>query len=449
MDAPVFITGLGVISSIGDDLSQCLGALEAGAAGIGPMRRLVSAHRDTLPVAEIPHTNEALAAMSGLSPRAPRTALLSAIAVREALAQAGFAPGGAGAGGASRGVAPGGAPAAGTGASRTAAASRGATGRGAGASRGAAKSGSPDWGGLRIGLVSANTVGGMDLTEDFYPRFLKDPRSGRLRDVVHHECGAVTEMVADLLGIRHYVSTVSTACSSSANAIFMGARLIRHGFLDVVVAGGADALSRFTLNGFNTLMILDKEPCHPMDENRKGLNLGEGAGYVVLVSEKAAAHTRPLATLSGYANANDAYHQTASSPGGTGSYLAMKGALEKAGLSPSDIGYINLHGTGTQNNDIAEGTAVKTLFDPHYPPLSSTKSFTGHTLGGSGGIEAVFSVLSLQGGYVYPNLRLQTPMKELPFVPATQFSKGAHIRHVLSNSFGFGGNCTSLIFSHT
>jgi 3-oxoacyl-[acyl-carrier-protein] synthase-1 len=394
MEAPVFIAGAGVISSIGDNRTQCLNALENGRAGIGPMRLLASAHRDTLPVAEVTHSNETLASMSGLEPGVPRTALLSALAALEAVEHSGI-----------------------------------------------------DIGGLRTGFISANTVGGMDKTEDFYPSFLQNPSGGRLRDVVYHECGSVTEIVADLLGIRHHISTISTACSSSANAIFMGARLIRHGYLDAVVAGGADALSRFTLNGFNTLMILDKEPCHPMDENRKGLNLGEGAGYVVLVSERVAKFLKPLATLSGYCNANDAYHQTASSPTGMGSYLAMKGALERAGLAPGDIGYINLHGTGTQNNDIAEGTAVKTLFDPNYPPLSSTKSFTGHTLGGSGGIEAVFSVMALEGGYIYPNLRLRTPMKELPFVPETTFRKDVPLRHVLSNSFGFGGNCTSLIFS--
>jgi len=156
---------------------------------------------------------------------------------------------------------------------------------------------------------------------------------------------------------------------------------------------------------------------------------------------------KPTITLTGYCNANDAYNQTASSPDGTGSFLAMSGALKKSGLQPSDIDYINLHGTGTQNNDIAEGTAISRLFEPHYPKMSSTKSYTGHTLGASGGIEAVLSILSIEKGIIYPNLRLQTPMKELPFIPETNFIKNVKINHVLSNSFGFGGNCTSLIFS--
>jgi len=125
----------------------------------------------------------------------------------------------------------------------------------------------------------------------------------------------------------------------------------------------------------------------------------------------------------------------------------MKGALEKSGLQPSDINYINLHGTGTKNNDISEGSAIKQIFEPSYPKMSSTKSFTGHTLGASGGIEAVFSVLAVQHGFIYPNLRFATQMKELPFTPETTFSKNQAVNQVLSNSFGFGGNCSSLIFS--
>jgi 3-oxoacyl-(acyl-carrier-protein) synthase len=125
----------------------------------------------------------------------------------------------------------------------------------------------------------------------------------------------------------------------------------------------------------------------------------------------------------------------------------MKRALEKSNLEPADIDYINLHGTGTPNNDNAEGMAVKRLFDPHYPPMSSTKSFTGHTLGASGGVEAVFSVLAIKHGFIYPNLRFETRMHEFPFSPEQHFLKGQTVKHVMSNSFGFGGNCTSLIFS--
>jgi 3-oxoacyl-(acyl-carrier-protein) synthase len=413
--AGVYVAGLGIISAIGNDLAECLSALESGQAGMGPISYLETAHRQNIPVAEVKLNNEELASRAEISAgintpfsrqespsaseasRISRTALLSMIAAKAALDDAAI----------------------------------------------------DKRSSLRTGFISANTVGGMDKSEHFFHEFLKDPAKGRLRDVVQHECGTVSEWVADRLGIRHYITTISTACSSSANAIFFGARLIRQGLLDVVVAGGADSLTKFTLNGFNALMILDQEFCKPFDENRKGLNLGEGAGYIVLVSEKVAA-TLPgelYCRLSGYCNANDAYHQTASSPDGTGSWLAMKGALERSGLQPGDIDYINLHGTGTQNNDLAEGTAIQRLFDGVYPKISSTKSFTGHTLGASGGIEAVFSALSVDRGLVYPNLRFTTPMTGLPFIPETRFLSNEPIRHVLSNSFGFGGNCSSLIFS--
>ena len=397
MSEPVFVAGVGVISAIGNNTTACLTALVNGKAGIGDMVYLNSSHRHKIPVAEVKLSNEELASLSGLPAAKSRTALLSAIAAKEALDNAGI----------------------------------------------------ENIDSLRTGFISANSVGGMDKTEQFFNDFLPDPQKGRLRDVIHHECGSVTELVADQLGIRNFISTISTACSSSANAIFYGARLIKNDILDVVIAGGTDALTRFTLNGFNTLMILDSRFCQPFDENRRGLNLGEGAGYVVLVSEKVAATLKqsPSCMLSGYCNANDAYHQTASSPDGTGSFLAMNGALKRSNLQPSDIDYINLHGTGTQNNDIAEGTAIKRLFDPHYPKMSSTKAFTGHTLGGCGGIEAVFSILAIQEGIIYPNLRLETPMKDMPFNVETHFIKKATVKHVLTNSFGFGGNCSSLIFS--
>jgi 3-oxoacyl-(acyl-carrier-protein) synthase len=399
MSAPVFIAGLGIITSIGNNLPENLQSLGNRKTGIGTIKWLQSTHQGDLPAGEVKCSNAELAAATGLSANLPRTTLLSAIAARDALADAGW--------------------------------EKNIT--------------------LRTGFISANTVGGMDKTENFFKLFSKNASAGKLAGVVYHECGAVTELAADYLGIRHFVSTVSTACSSSANAIFTGARMIRGGLLDFALVGGADALTRFTLNGFNTLMILDKELCKPFDENRHGLNLGEGAAYLLLASEKGMKQLckNPYALISGYANANDAFHQTASSPDGTGSFLAMKGALKTAGLQPFDIDYINLHGTGTQNNDIAEGTAISKIFNPAYPKMSSTKAYTGHTLGASGAVEAVYSVLAIQHGLIFPNLRLQTPMKEFPFQPITDYLINQRVQHVLSNSFGFGGNCSSLIFSAT
>ncbi|RZA03152.1 MAG: beta-ketoacyl-[acyl-carrier-protein] synthase family protein [Sphingobacteriaceae bacterium] len=393
----VFIAGIGAITAIGNNVAECLTSFEKGEAGMGAITHMETIHKNVLPVAEVKLTNEELAAMTGLSVDVSRTTMLSLVAAKEALNDATI----------------------------------------------------PNLSNLRAGFVSANSVGGMDKSEDFFVDFLNDNTKGKLRYVYDHECGSVTEVVADKLGLTDYMTTISTACSSSANSIFYGARLIKNGLLDVVVAGGVDSLTKFTLNGFNTLMIVDNEFCKPFDENRKGLNLGEGAGYVVLVSAEVAKtlHKPLYCKLSGYNNSNDAYHQTASSPDGIGSYMAMQGALTKAGLKPTDISYINLHGTGTPNNDSAEGTAITRLFEKDFPPMSSTKSFTGHTLGASGGIEAVFSVLAINKGIVYPNLRFETPMSDLPFTPETKYQTGQNIKHVMSNSFGFGGNCTSLIFS--
>lgn len=393
----VFVAGVGVISAIGNNVAETLASFENEQAGMGDITGMDTIHKGELPVAEVKLSNDQLAGITGLPETISRTTLLGLAAAREALQDAAI----------------------------------------------------PNLGEWRTGFVSANTVGGMDKSEAFFIDFINDSNKGKLRNIFDHECGSVTEKVAKELGITGYMTTISTACSSSANAIFYGARLIKNDMLDIVIAGGTESLTKFTLNGFNTLMILDKEYCKPFDENRRGLNLGEGAGYLVLVSDRVAeALARPLyCKLSGYDNSNDAYHQTASSPDGTGSYLAMEKALKKAGLTTSDIDYINLHGTGTPNNDSAEGTAIKRLFEPHYPPMSSTKSFTGHTLGASGGIEAVFSVLAIKYGLIYPNLRFETQMEELPFSPETKFSKNNKIANVMSNSFGFGGNCTSLIFS--
>jgi 3-oxoacyl-[acyl-carrier-protein] synthase-1 len=396
MPAPVYLVNTGLITAIGGDTAACLQRLREARAGIGKAQILQSHWQDEIPVGEISRTNSELAAQCGAPETWPRTALLSAIAAAEA-----WQP---------------------------------------------FSNIDPPF---KTGFLSANTVGGMDRTEAFYPGFLEDNAYGTATDFVHHECGLVTRLVARHLGFDGYTTTISTACSSSANSIMLAAQLIRAGMLDVAVAGGADALCRFTLNGFNTLGILDRQLCQPFDANRRGLNLGEGAGYVVLMSEKARQHfgAKPICMVTGWGNANDAYHQTASSPEGTGNILAMQAALDTAGLPPEAISYINLHGTGTDNNDGSEGKAVGHLFSGNVPPASSTKAYTGHTLGAAGGVEAVFSALAIRDGILFPNLRWLTRIPDLGFDPVTELQTGVAVNHVLSNSFGFGGACSSLILS--
>lgn len=396
MKAKAYVVGTGIITAIGNDTESCKASLIEGRSNIGKPEFLQTHWRDEIPVAEVKLSNKELAALTGADEQWPRTALLSAIAAKEAWTPF-----------------------------------------------------KDKVQGLRVGFFSANTVGGMDLTENHFRQFMENRDDVEFHKLANHECGAVTELVATQLGINDFVTTVSTACSSSANSIMMAAQMISNGMVDVAVAGGADALSRFTLNGFNTLMILDRKPCQPFDNERKGLNLGEGAAYIVLMSEKAMKQcgATPICTVSGYANANDAYHQTASSPEGTGNKLAMQNAMKTAGITPKDIDYINLHGTGTANNDSSEGKAIESVFDGALPKASSTKGYTGHTLGAAGGVEAVFSVLAIRDGLVYPNLRWQTQMEDINWKPVTELQTGQDIKHVLSNSFGFGGNCSSLVFS--
>jgi 3-oxoacyl-(acyl-carrier-protein) synthase len=393
----VHVTGLGVISAIGNGIAETLDAFDNNRSGIGHITLFDSIHQNHLPVGEVKLSNEYLAKSLGLTKPITRTAMLGMIAARQAVQHAGF-------------------------------------------------KNLKKW---RTGLISATTVGGMDRTENFFIDFLHNKTAGDLADVVHHECGSTTELIANDLGIKDFISTINTACSSSVNSIILGSRLIKQGHLDVVVAGGTDAMTRFTLNGFNSLMILDKEPCRPFDATRNGLNLGEGAGFVVIVSDRVLKEEslEAHAVVSGYANTTDAYHQTASSPEGRGSFMAMNDALQMSQLKTTDINYINLHGTGTQNNDSSEGTAIQRLFGEQVPKVSSTKAFTGHTLGASGGIEAVFSVLSIKHGWVFPNLRFKSQIPELSYAPQIRLEKGLEINNVLSNSFGFGGNCSSIVFS--
>ena len=367
MPKDIYIAGLGIISAIGNNIDETIASFENHISGVGAIKYLETIHKDIFPLAEVKLSNEELAHLLGVDTSLSRTILLSYYAARQAFD----------------------------------------TIQGEALQK------------LRIGFISATSVGGMDKTEFFAKEFLQDPETGDLKQVVNHDNGKSTDFVAKALGIKDFITTISTACSSAANAIMLGSRLIKSGKLDIVIAGGVDPLTRFTLNGFNSLMIVDNVQSRPLDQTRAGLNLGEGAAYVALMTKETAEalNATLYCKVTGYANTNDAFHQTALSDEGNGPYLAMLGALEMSGLEPAAIDYINMHGTGTQNNDSSEGTAIQRIFHPSYPKLSSTKSFTGHTLGASGAIEAVFCALGLKNGYLYPNYSFSEQMEGLHIRP--------------------------------
>lgn len=382
-DRDILITGIGVVSALGIGAEANLDALLRGQTAIAPARFLDTRHRD-VPVGEVSlDTGDKL-----------RTVELGALALSESVASASLTP--------------------------------------------------ADIASARF--VNGTTVGGMDNTERHFASMLESEGAEGGDMLAMNVCEVTTRQTAECVGSWAEMTTVSTACSSAANAIIYGARLIKSGIADIVVAGGAEALSRFHLNGFDSLMILDREVCRPFDKTRAGINLGEGAGYLVLES-RASARRRgvtPLAVLAGWGNACDAFHQTATSPDGRGALSAMKQAVEMAHISLSEVAYINTHGTGTQDNDSAELAAMHKLFGDKLPPYTSTKSLTGHTTSASAGIEGAFCVLSLMHGQMYAGCPTLDPADEAN----PPFSHAAKLRgeYVLCNSFGFGGNDSALLF---
>ena len=398
MKHDIVITGEGILCAIGTDKQQVLQSLQACRTGIRPMRHLQSVHRE-LPVGEVPLSDDDMRRLLALehAEYVSRTTLMAMLAVRQALADA------------------------------------------------AVDSTSLRERPRRVILVSGTTVAGMDVTERYFADMLQSGR--HLGALLNHSAGRGTEMIAGYFGIFSDYTTVSTACSSAANALLLGARLLADGQADLVVAGGSEALSVFHLNGFRSLMIVDPQPCRPFDETRAGLNLGEGAAYVVLeTGEHARQRRAPVhAWLRGYGNACDAFHPTASSANGQGAFLAMTEALRSARLEPADIDYVNAHGTGTPDNDRSESVALQRVFGSHLPPVGSTKAFTGHTTSASGSIEAVICLLALRHQFVPASLGCTRPLAG--GIRPTQGIARAPLRHVLCNAFGFGGNDTSLLFS--
>ena len=393
----IAITGLGIICAIGNNSQQVLDSLVNRKTGVGMMKYLQSCHTE-LPVGEVKLSDDELKTLLGLPVESlySRTTLLGAVAVKQAMADAGL---------------------------------------------------SADMlAGKKVVLISGTTVGGMDVTERILAdmrEVLQTPNANRstpIDYVKRHDCGSTTNEIAQICGLDCEVCTISTACSSAINSIIVGCEMLRSGEADLVIAGGSEALSKFHLNGFNTLHILDTEVCRPFDATRVGLNLGEGAAFVVLQKDKADGK----AYIGGYGNKCDAFHQTASSDDGEGAYLAMCEALESSGIDKSQIDYINAHGTGTPNNDPSESVALKRIFGDDMPLVSSTKGFTGHTTSASGSIETVICVLAMQNNFVPVNYGFIL-VDEACIHPFEGDDKQHRMDYVICNSFGFGGNDSSLL----
>lgn len=390
----VIVTGMGIISAAGKGVTENYDSLRQGKSGVGKAIHFESAYTASLPFGEVKFSTEQLRGIAGVTNEKgfTRTDLLAITAMTEAVKTSGLS--------------------------------------------------GKELHSYDTALISASTVGGMCLTDQLYQD--ANLRSGGSEYLESYGCASHTLQLARYFGVRGYTNTINTACSSSANAIMLGARLIKSGRVKRAIVGGVDSLAKYTVNGFNALKILSSDPSKPFDTERDGLNLGEAAAYLVLESEETATGKQFLVEIVGYGNANDAHHPSAMSDEAVGAIASMKAALASAALETSDIDYVNTHGTGTPNNDQVELDGLKQLF-ANVPVYNSTKPYTGHTLGAAGAVEAIFSILSLQYQTVFPGLNVQFPID--PACTPTSVLLNTELKNILSNSFGFGGNCTSLVLS--
>jgi 3-oxoacyl-(acyl-carrier-protein) synthase len=390
----IVVTGIGVISAIGKTVAENRAALQEGKCGISTLSMFPSKFAGTMPFGEIKITTQELQKkLDANEPGITRTTLLALHAFIEAVEDS--------------------------------------------------KLSDKDIHCFDTALIGASTVGGMCLTDELYSDANKN--EGGSQYLSSYDFASVNIYLQERYKMNGIVNTINTACSSSANAIMYGARLIKSGRAKRAIVGGVDCLAKFTINGFNALHILSSDICTPFDEERKGLNLGEGAAFLVLEKEEDSVGKKIYAEVSGYCNANDSFHPSSLSEEGDGPYLSMKGALASAGLTTNQIDFINAHGTATENNDRVESIAMQRLFET-VPAFASTKANTGHTLGASGAIEAVYSILNLTHQEIYPGLNFKQAISSTGLLPIQVYQKKS-LRNVMSNSFGFGGNCTSLIFS--
>lgn len=407
----VVVTGMGVITPIGLDVASTWTAIKSGVSGAGPISLFDATGYRTTFAAEVSDWDSSAHFDAKEVRRIDRFSEFFIVATRQALAHAGLDLAG------------------------------------------------DEEAGSRAGVMVGAGFGGMGAFIDEITTLVE---RGPDRVSPTGVPRIIPNMAAGLVSIEHNltgpVSCVVTACAASANAIGDAAEIIRRGAADVMVAGGSEAsITTFGIATFAQARALSsrnddpRTASRPFDADRDGFVMGEGGGVLILESldHARARGAEPLAEVTGYGMSADAYHITLPKPGGSGAAKSMKAALADAGLEPTDIGYINAHGTSTPANDATETAAIKiALGDAAYGiPVSSTKSMTGHLLGGAGAAEAIISIEAMREGVLPPTINYSTPDPEcdLDYVPNEP--REASIRHVMSNSFGFGGHNATLIFS--
>jgi 3-oxoacyl-(acyl-carrier-protein) synthase len=392
----IFITGLGSISPIGLNVAENLKSLQSGKDGLDKAAYLQSRYATLLPFGEVKADTQTLRKslqfenISGLT----RTDILAFKAFNEAAENSQLTPN--------------------------------------------------EISSRETAFISASTVGGICNTDDIYKN--ANLQSASSEFVHSYSYSAHTLKIARFYSMKGFTNTINTACSSSSNAIMMGMRLIRSGRIKRAIVGGAESMSSFSVNGFNSLQILSGSKCKPFDKNRDGLNLGEAAAYLVLEAEDICRHKENYGRIIGAGNSNDAFHASALSDNAVGVIKCIELALHDAKISTREVSYINAHGTGTQNNDQVEVTGFANVFQV-IPPFSSTKSYTGHTLSASGALEAIISLLSLRNNEMYPNLHTENPIQGYCYSLVKEYTPNVELNYIMSNTYGFMGNCTSLIFA--
>jgi len=385
----IYITGLGTISAAGENVEQSMESLYAGRRNPMPPQNIKVMLETEYPVFEV-FTKKALA-----DKNTTRTTQLALIALEEALAASGLSKN--------------------------------------------------DLAGKRVGIAMGTTVGSTVNSEPFYREYKAGQNPG-LQPIHRYLDNNLANYIAEKYDFYGPQTTLVNACSSGTDAIGLAKSWLEQDLCDIAIAGGSDELSRITYLGFVSLLISSSKACRPFDVNREGLNLGEGAGIIILEKEKSclSRNTRRLAELSAYGTFADAYHPTAPHPEGIGLKRALAFAMHQAGVKAEEIDLINAHGTSTSNNDQVEGKVIYELFRKDLPVVS-TKAYTGHTLGAAGGIEAVFTVQALLDQKLPATLGFETFDSECHITPTIKnIELDANV--ALSNSLAFGGNNSTLIF---